>query len=149
MKSLFDDKTHSEVIARINYLDATTKGQWGKMQVAQMLRHCQYPLKVALGKYSMKKPNPFMKLLFKSFKKNMYNDKPWKQNLPTVPGFQVINERDFSAEKEKLVSLVNDFHQEKDKKEREPHPAFGYFTYEQWGQTQYKHLDHHLRQFGV
>ena len=30
-----------------------------------------------------------------------------------------------------------------------PHPIFGAFTHQQWGQLQYKHLDHHLRQFGV
>jgi len=30
-----------------------------------------------------------------------------------------------------------------------PHPSFGEFTKEQWGQLEYKHLDHHLRQFGV
>ena len=38
---------------------------------------------------------------------------------------------------------------EKDKKEWDPHPVFGSFTPEQWGQMQYKHLDHHLRQFNV
>ncbi|NND11366.1 MAG: DUF1569 domain-containing protein, partial [Flavobacteriaceae bacterium] len=37
----------------------------------------------------------------------------------------------------------------RDKAEWEPHPSFGYYTKDQWGKTQYKHLDHHLRQFGV
>lgn len=30
-----------------------------------------------------------------------------------------------------------------------PHPFFGKLTSEQWGKGIYKHLDHHLKQFGV
>ena len=29
------------------------------------------------------------------------------------------------------------------------HPFFGTLTGKQWGETQYKHVDHHFRQFGV
>ena len=149
MKSLFEVETHSEIIHRIDKLNDSTKGQWGKMEVGQMLRHCQFPLKVALGRHKIKKPNPFMKLLYKGFKKSMYNDKLWKHNLPTAPGFKVTENRDFVEEKRKLVGLINDFHEGRDQETRDPHPAFGHLTYEQWGQLQYKHLDHHLRQFGV
>lgn len=90
-----------------------------------------------------------LKVLGKFFKKSLYNDKPWKQNLPTAKSFKVEEDKDFATEKEVLISLIRDFYQEKDKKEWDPHPAFGSFTPEQWGQMQYKHLDHHLRQFGV
>lgn len=150
MKSLFNTEVHAEILSRVNQLTDSSKGLWGKMSVSQMLRHCQFPLKIALGDYNNTKgPNPFMKLLMKSFKKNLYNDKPWRQNLPTAKMLKVTDERDFSVEKEKLTVLINDFHQQKDKKVWDPHPVFGSFTYDQWGQMQYKHLDHHLRQFGV
>ncbi len=149
MKSLFETQSHNEIIERINQLDKSTKPQWGKMKVGQILYHCQFPLNLALGRYEMEKPNPVMKLLFKSFKKSMYNDKLWKHSLPTPSPFKVEVEKGFDQEKEKLTSLINDFHREKNKKSWEPHPAFGSFTHEQWGQMQYKHLDHHLRQFGV
>ncbi|MCL6264912.1 DUF1569 domain-containing protein [Flagellimonas myxillae] len=149
MKSLFDSQTVTEVIERIGQLNTSSQGQWGKMKVGQMLHHCQFPLRLAMGKYKMKKPNFFMKLLFKSFKKGMYDDKLWKHNLPTAKGFEVVDEKDFGPEKENLIALVNEFHLEKDKQTWDPHPAFGHFTPNQWGQMQYKHLDHHLRQFGV
>jgi hypothetical protein len=29
------------------------------------------------------------------------------------------------------------------------HPMFGKMTADQWGRSMWKHLDHHLRQFGV
>ncbi|MGX1929856.1 DUF1569 domain-containing protein [Flagellimonas sp. 2504JD4-2] len=149
MKSLFDTESHSEILNRINNLNGSSKGLWGKMEVGQMLFHCQFPLNLALGRYEMKKPNPIMKLIFKSFKKGLYDDTVWKPNLPTAKPFKVVDNKDFEHEKAKLVVAVNDFHQEKNKDEWDPHPAFGHFTHEQWGKMQYKHLDHHLRQFGV
>ncbi|KQC31216.1 DUF1569 domain-containing protein [Flagellimonas eckloniae] len=149
MKSLFDSEAHSEILDRITSLSVSSKGEWGQMEVGQMLFHCQFPLKLALGRYTMEKPSPVMKLLFKSFKKNMYNDKLWKPNSPTAKGFKVVDKKEFDPEQKNLVTLVNDFHAEKDRTSWEPHPAFGVFTHDQWGQMQYKHLDHHLRQFGV
>lgn len=149
MKSLFDSRTVDEVMARIELLNESSKGQWGKMEVGQMLFHCQFPLRLALGKYRMKKPNFLMKFLFRSFKKSMYDDKLWKPNLPTAKGFKVMEDKIFGTEKNTLIGFIKEFHQEKDKKQWDPHPAFGHFTPEQWGQMQYKHLDHHLRQFGV
>ncbi|WP_222984916.1 DUF1569 domain-containing protein [Flagellimonas meishanensis] len=150
MKSLFDTETHSEILSRIDKLTDSSKGQWGKMEVGQMLYHCQFPLKIALKRYNFtKKPNPFMKLLFKSFKKNMYNDKTWKPNLPTAKGLRVTVPKVYAEEKGKLIDLINDFYKERSRKSWDPHPMFGHFTYDQWGQMQYKHLDHHLRQFGV
>ena len=79
----------------------------------------------------------------------MYNDKPWKKGLPTAKFLKTKDQKDFNVEKEKLVKLIDETYQHRDKTEWNPHPAFGYFTAQQWGQMQYKHLDHHLRQFGV
>ncbi|WP_418502171.1 DUF1569 domain-containing protein [Flagellimonas sp.] len=150
MKSLFDPAAHTEILSRVDQLSEASVGQWGKMTVGKMLCHCQFPLKIALGDHGpSKKVNPIMKLLMKSFKKSMYDDKPWRHNLPTAKGLKVTDDKDFSTEKKKLIKLIDDFHQQKDKKVWEPHPVFGHFTHHQWGQMQYKHLDHHLRQFGV
>jgi len=149
MKSLFDEATHQELLNRLNKLTPETQPNWGKMNAGQMMRHCQMPLELAVGKTTIPKPNFFMKLLMKSFKKGMYNDKPWKKNMPTPRQFRVENDRDFKHEKSTLIELINGFFNTREQKEREPHPAFGHFTYDQWGQMQYKHLDHHLRQFGV
>jgi len=149
MKSIFDAPAYAEVLERINNLNPNSQRQWGKMSLSQMLCHCKNPLAVGLGKQELKKPNSIMRLLFKGFKTSMYNDKPWKQNLPTPKEFRVETEKHFDEEKSKLLQLIADFHNEKNRKSWEPHPAFGDFTHEQWGQMQYKHLDHHLRQFGV
>jgi len=117
------------------------------MQVGQMLHHCQMPLNIILQKedYGVK-PNWLVNLLFK---KSMYSDKPWRKNMPTAPGFKITADKDFEVEKTEIVSLINELNDQREKEDWQPHPAFGKLTKEQWGKMQYKHLDHHLRQFGV
>ena len=48
MKSIFDEKAYNEIVSRVNNLNANSKGQWGTMTIAQMVWHCQIPLKVAI-----------------------------------------------------------------------------------------------------
>ncbi|WP_298239198.1 DUF1569 domain-containing protein [uncultured Algibacter sp.] len=147
MKSLFNTEVHQEIIKRIETLNEETKPNWGKMSVGQMVWHCQGPLNIILKKndYGMK-PSWFAKVFFK---KSLYNDKPWSKGLPTAKFLKTKELKSLVEEKATLVSLLNELHTHKDKKEWDPHPAFGEFTAAQWGQMQYKHLDHHLRQFGV
>ncbi|WP_430412005.1 DUF1569 domain-containing protein [Kordia sp.] len=151
MKSLFDITTHDEILNRIDKVSTDSMPSWGKMNVGQMFAHCQMPLEIAMEKrtLSAKKPGFMKRLLFKLYKPLMYNDKAWSKNLPTVRDFIVNDAKDVDVEKAKLSNLVSEFHQYKDTDEFPPHPMFGKFTNEQWGKMQYKHLDHHLNQFGV
>lgn len=151
MKSLFTPEVHQEVISRMQKLEANSQPTWGKMDVAQMCTHCQAPLEVAMQKMTLGKQNVgfFKRMIFRVFKSSMYNDKPWQKNLPTVREFRITDERTFTAERDKLIAVTNEFHEYKDKSNWPPHPMFGTFTTEQWGKMQYKHLDHHLTQFGV
>ncbi|MBZ0327534.1 MAG: DUF1569 domain-containing protein [Altibacter sp.] len=147
MKSLFDAEAFSEIKTRIDNLSEASEKQWGKMTHGQMLHHCQGPFNIMLEKndYGMK-PNWMAKLFFK---KLLYNDKPWRKNLPTAKFLKETEARNFEKERLDLVKLLDEFEAQKDRTDWKPHPAFGHFTRLQWGQMQYKHLDHHLRQFGV
>ncbi len=146
MKSLFETESWKEIKDRLNKLTSESPRKWGKMDVSQMLYHCQLPLNISLGKGNMKKQ--FFPLAF-LFKKSLYNDKPWRQNLPTAKSFIITEIKNFETEKYELEKLVDEFHTKKNKTQWDPHPLFGKFTPQQWGQMQYKHLDHHLKQFGV
>ncbi len=145
MKSLLEESGYQEILERLQKLNENTKPQWGRMSVGQMAWHCQLPLKVAIkNKDSDVRSNPLVRWLFK---RSMYSDKPWRKNLPTVPSFKATEPKDFKEELPKLLQLIEDFHQLKSREAWNPHPVFGTFTKQQWGQMQYKHLDHHLRQF--
>ncbi|PCJ94597.1 MAG: hypothetical protein COA50_12635 [Flavobacteriaceae bacterium] len=149
MKSIFDAAAYTEILNRFDTLTSDSKGNWGKMSVGQMAWHCQGPIAVSMGKTSIKKPSFFVGLLMKSFKKSLYNDKQWKQGIPTAKQYIATFDKEFSTEKEKLIVLIKELHKENEKAPWITHPVFGNFTAEQWGQLNYKHLDHHLRQFGV
>lgn len=150
MRSLLDQSASDSIAERLSNLTPTTIAQWGKMDVAQMLKHCQGPLNVALEHVTLQtKLGFFQKLMMKLYKPLLYNDKAWKHGLPTVKEFVINTPADFNPEKEKLTALINEFTTKKDTTNWPEHPLFGYFTPQQWGQMQYKHLDHHLTQFGV
>jgi len=146
MNSLFEKSGYEEIKDRLNDLSPEATAQWGKMNVAQMLHHCQFPLHFVLGhrKAGKKRGNILLKWLFKS---GMYNDKPFRKNLPTPKPFKVLEEKKFTPELNELHRLIDEAYEKRDDPKQE-HPMFGKFTNNQWGKMQYKHLDHHLRQFG-
>lgn len=149
MKNLFDKDTHTEITNRLNLLTPESKALWGKMNVSQMLAHCKEAFKVPLSDKKMSRS--FIGLLVGwMIKHKLYNEDPWKKNLPTASNFIIKDERDFEKEKVGLFELVDTFyHTGPGNVGKFPHPMFGTFTPEQWGQSMYKHLDHHLMQFGV
>jgi Protein of unknown function (DUF1569) len=146
VKDLFDPAVKADIIHRINQLSPNSPAQWGKMNVAQMLAHCQMPLGVAVGSHQIK-GSFFMKLIGPLFKPLLFNSKPFKKNLGTDKSFIIADPRDFEAEKTKLIDMVNRFAPET--MVDEPHPIFGKMTKEEWSKGTWKHLDHHLQQFGV
>ena len=149
MKNLFEKEAYAEITKRINALTPQTQRQWGKMNVAQMLAHCKEAFKVPLSEIKM--PRMFLGLLIGwAFKKKLYNDEPWKKNLPTAPNFIIKDERDFEKEKQELSDMINRFYNGgPEKVGRFPHPMFGTFTIEQWGKACTNIWIITFRQFGV
>ncbi len=149
MKSLFDKDTYDEILRRINALSPQSQHLWGKMEVAQMLAHCKEAFKVPLSEH--KYPRIFMGLLLGwMMKAKLYNESPWGKNLPTAPNFLIKDTRNFELEKKELTDLITKFNTAgPGNVGKFPHPFFGTLTPEQWGMGMYKHLDHHLQQFGV
>ncbi|HWD89760.1 MAG TPA: DUF1569 domain-containing protein [Mucilaginibacter sp.] len=145
MKTMLDKATREELIRRIEMLNANSTPRWGKMTVYQMLKHCSQWEELALGRKKYKRM--FMGYLFgKIALKDMLKDEPVKQNLPTVPSFKMTGSGDMAAEKVHWISLLREY----DHTTVEPivHPFFGKMTPEQTGTLDYKHADHHLKQFG-
>jgi hypothetical protein len=149
MKSMFNTADNREIIERLNKLTPQTAPLWGKMTVAQMLAHCQQPLRVAVGE--VKGTQSFIGRLFGGIaKKQLLADKPMKRNLPTDKTFLIKDDRDFNLEKEKLVQLVQKFGEAGPSVlTKDPHPFFGKLSAEEWDKLTWTHLHHHLQQFGV
>jgi len=149
MPNLFDQQDYRAIVDRFQSLSPDSPAKWGKMNVSQMLAHCQVPIQVGLGEVKLKR-NLFGILFGKMAKKTVMSDKPFKKSLPTDPSFVIKDDRNFDAERSKLMSLIEKWHNGgAEGLTKEPHPFFGPMTAEEWNKSQYKHLDHHLQQFGV
>ncbi|WP_179337869.1 DUF1569 domain-containing protein [Winogradskyella ludwigii] len=150
MKNIFDKQVTEEVINRINQLQTTTKPQWGKMSVDQMLAHCNVTYEF-LYENVHPKPKGFKKWMLKTFVKSIVvSDKPYKKNGRTASEFLITSQKEFTTEQDRLTSYIQktqdlggDYFDQK-----ESH-SFGKLSKTEWNNMFYKHLDHHLSQFGV
>lgn len=148
MKSLYNTTSNQEIIDRINQLSPHSLSHWGKMTVSQMMEHCQAPLKVAFGELTIQQS--LIGFLFgRMAKKKLVSDKPFDPNIPTAKEFIITHEPDFDAAKKTLIEHVSRFQKGPSVIKNLKHPFFGPMTAEEWDISQWKHLDHHLRQFGV
>jgi len=149
MKNLFETEAADEVIARIDKLQPASKREWGKMDVAQMMAHCSAAMDMATGTKNL--PRLFIGRLIGPLVKPIFtNDKPFSRNNPTSPHLVVADQREFAHEQRLLQDKIRQFHGGGEARcTRHPHPFFGALTPGQWARGMYKHLDHHLRQFGA
>lgn len=150
MKTIFDKVTRDELIGRISLLNENSTAQWGKMNIYQMLKHCTLYDEWILGKHNPKYKQVFIGRLFgKMALKDFIGDKkPLKRNVGTLNNLKVTQSNgDVALEKLKWVALIEDF--ENFSNLGFIHTFFGKLTKEQIGYLDYKHTDHHLRQFGV
>lgn len=150
MKNVFDPAVTAELIHRIEQLSPESSALWGKMSVDQMLAHCCVAYEMAFTN-THPKANPVMRFLLKTFvKAGVVNEVPYKRNLPTAPAFRIKSEKNFSKEKARLISFVEQtLAAGKSGFEGKESPSFGSMTAKEWNNLLYKHLDHHLTQFGV
>jgi hypothetical protein len=150
MDSLFEKETAQKFIDRINKLNPKSTAQWGKMNVGQMLTHCQKPLLIASGDL-VPKINPIVKFLFsKRAKKQLVSNEDFKKSLPTFKEALITDTRVFDSEKTKLINLIENFQQKGVAGlTKNNHAFFGEMSVSDWNALQVKHLDHHLKQFGA
>ena len=149
MQTLFDPQTHQDVATRVAALRVDSERQWGKMSPAQMLEHTSRVLEMAIGKRPV--PQALLgKLIGWMVRKQFVGEKPFSKNGPTGPWLIVKDEPDFAAVQSKATALLREFHELGERGcDGRVHGFFGKMTGAEWGVTQFKHMDHHLRQFGV
>lgn len=146
--NLFEPQAVEEVLSRLNAIQPNTPAQWGKMNAAQMMAHCTAGFQNFFGEIKIK--HSFLGKLFgKVAKRRAFSDKPMGKGLPTDPNYKMTSEKDFAKEKESLVQYIKRFASEGYATTESMHPFFGKMSAQEWATLGYKHLDHHLKQFGV
>jgi hypothetical protein len=150
MKNLFHASAAEEIERRIATLKPDSHSHWGTMNVAQMVAHCSAGLELAAGE--RRPPRALIGRLIGWAIKPMVlrNDEPMRRNSPTVEGLVIEGKRDLETERKRLLGMISRFVTAGSNGcTTHPHSFFGPLTPNEWAILMYKHLDHHLRQFGA
>ena len=150
MKNLFEAATAKEIRERIGRLCTTSQRQWGKMTAPQAMAHCSVVMEWAVG--DKVEPRMFLGRILGPLVKSqvLKDEKPMGRNAPTAKSLVIQDNRDLEKECARLSSLVERFSAGGPQAcTKNPHTFFGQLSPEEWAQLMYKHVDHHLRQFGV
>lgn len=150
LPNIFKADVSNKIIDRINDLKPTTKCNWGKMNVSQMLAHCNVTYEMTFENIHPK-PNAFLKFILKMIvKKKVVTETPYQKNGKTAPAFIIKENKDFEIEKQRLINYISKSQKlgETYFNDKESH-SFGVLSKSEWSNMFYKHLDHHLTQFGV
>ena len=150
MKNIFEQSVCDEVVVRIGNLTHETQPKWGKMSVGQMLAHVNVAYEMAYTDQH-KRPNGFVRFMLKAFvKKTVVGEKPYKRNTRTAPAFLQTEPKDFEQEKGRLLEFIGKTRElGASHFEGKESNSFGKLSSKEWNIMFYKHLDHHLKQFGV
>jgi DinB superfamily len=148
MKSIFEKQAREELIQRIEKLSDSSTAIWGKMNVYQMIIHC---IKTEEMYLQLKHYDRLLigRIFGQMSLKGLVKDEtPFKKNEPTHPEFKIKDNGYIFATKAKWISLIQGFENKSEADYQDfSHPFFGKMTKAQVGHYNYKHIDHHLRQF--
>lgn len=149
--NIFETQTTDKLLHRISELTPNTFPLWGKMDVAQMLAHCSVAYDQAFNE-NTQRPNAFVKFMLRLILKDRLTNSttPYKKNSGTAPAFLITDARDFEVERVRLIAFI----QQVEKLganyfENKESASLGKLNSYEWNNLFYKHLDHHLSQFGV
>lgn len=149
MKTLFDPAINTEILERIEKLNSSSRPKWGKMNVAQMLAHLNLSLRVNFDEIELKKG--LLGLFFSGITRRMLlGEKQYPKYLPAHKKVLAKEVSDFLTEKINVKNSIEKYVSKGPNGiSKKPHYILGKITHEESALLTYKHIDHHLRQFGV
>lgn len=147
MPTLFHPAARDALRARIDRLAPMMTPQWGKMNAGQMIVHLTAQLRAGLGELPCApKKTPMNNWLMRRL---VIYVLPWPKGTPTAPEFLAQPTGTWDEDVAALRSAIDRFAARGPDAAWAEHPAFGPLTGRMWGALSWRHLDHHLRQFGV
>ena len=148
MRTMWDAARADDIRERVARLTPACTRQWGRMSPQQMVCHLSESLKMALGDLQVA-PKP-MPIRYPPLKQVIVYLAPFPKNAPTAPELTIgATPRPWANDVTSLQTLIDRFTARLPEAKWPDHPAFGRLSRRAWGALAYRHMDHHLRQFGV
>jgi hypothetical protein len=144
---IHDQGVGATIKQRVEKLTIQTIPTWGKMSVDQMLHHINLSLAESLGEYKAERS---IKGIPRSWVRWMILNGPWGKGAPTRPDMYIAQGQryDFAQEKARTLSMIDRI-LTKSMESEWPESANFPMTGRHWSQLHYRHVNHHLTQFGV
>ena len=149
MENLFNQKDYDAILHRFDSITSLSENYWGKMEINQMIVHVKFQLDIALGNKAAKAQGPiFLRSLIGKWLA-LYII-PWGKGEHTPIEMDALKNgtviTDFDSDKHLLICRMEEF---LSASSFSPHPFFGGLNKKDWGRLTWKHLNHHLLQFGA
>ena len=146
MATVYDAPARARLQARIDALSAGSRARWGRMNVGQMLVHCDGHLRHSLGEplTPVNKPIRFFPLNLL-----VIYVLPTPEGLPTMDELRDPVSGSFEEDRKRLKTSLEKLGVLPRDTRMPVHAAFGKIGHHAHGKLAHDHIDHHLKQFGV
>jgi hypothetical protein len=146
LATVYDAATRRKLHTRIDALTADSLPRWGKMNVGQMIVHCDLHLRHSLGEHLTPVNKPI-----RYFPLNLLiiYVLPTPKGVPTMDEMRNPVAGEFEASRKRLKDSLEKIGAVPPGTRMPVHAAFGRIGHHAHGTLAHNHLDHHLKQFGV
>ena len=150
LPSLRSEKNRRALAERLQKVTPETRAQWGSLDAPKMMGHLRDSLDAGLGKLQVARHGP---AAFRRFplKHLAIYVVPMPKSAKAAPELLARgvgdSPLDFEEERRQLLAGMERM-AAMPKGSGPEHFLFGSMSYDQWNRLNWKHIDHHLRQFG-
>lgn len=148
MGSILNESDRTALIGRLNSLTDSSTARWGRMSVVGMLQHLGLSTRMAVGELPVASVNkrPFQMFPLKHL---LLYVLPFPKGAPTAGELKPDGAASFDKERAIVVNVLEQMGTGPRDGIGPAHPLFGPLSWREWGVVTYKHVDHHLKQFGA
>jgi uncharacterized protein DUF1569 len=146
-RSLSNALARKELLERLERLTPEATPLWGTMTAPQMLAHLADWMLMAKGERKVALRN--LPVRYPPLKQLLIYWLPFPKGVPTSPELIGRKPLEWAIERAAVRKHVQSFEKLDPKMIWPEHPVFGKMTPQAWCVFAYRHMDHHLRQFGI
>ncbi|HJZ82334.1 MAG TPA: DUF1569 domain-containing protein [Pyrinomonadaceae bacterium] len=148
MRTILNETDRAAICSRLQSLSASSTARWGRMNLTEMLEHLRLSGQMAVGELTVESKNKRVFQVF-PFKHLLLYVLPFPKGAPTAAELHPSAGASFAEERAAVLRLLDRIGTGPQEGIGPAHPLFGPLSWREWGAATYKHVDHHLKQFGA
>jgi hypothetical protein len=145
--TLWDETDCRAILSRLEWLTPDAAPRWGQMNASRMVVHVTDALRMATGELRCTASRG--PLMLPIVKQVVMFYLPWPRGVPTSPELLSRRPELWTNDIAALRTAIEEFVSKSRVDAWPSHPRFGHLSGPEWGRFMYRHLNHHLTQFGV